>query len=86
MTVYFEVVSVGTSVTARVVLQGASFTKEVARLSLSQAHWEDFTNCLNKPPRNERGRIVFAPAPKAVAPAVEEIDPAVHRYLAEAVA
>jgi hypothetical protein len=86
MTVYFEVLSVGANVTARVVLQGASFTREVARLSLSQALWDDFTNCLNKPPRNERGRIVFAAVPKADPPPAEEEVVAVPCYRREAVA
>ena len=86
MTVYFEAVSVGANVTARIVLEGNSFTKEVARLSLTQAHWEDFTRCLNRPARSERGRIVFAPAPKANSAPAGETDSVVLRYLTEAVA
>ena len=85
MTVYFEVLSVGATVTARVVLLGASFTREVARLNLSQAQWEDFTNCVNRPPRNERGRIVFAAVPKGDVPPANAIA-VVPPYRAEAVA
>jgi hypothetical protein len=86
MTVYFEVVSGGALVTARVVLQGNNFTREIARLSLTRAHWEDFASCLSKPPRHAQGRIVFAPAPKEDAPAAGDIDLALPRYRAEAVA
>jgi hypothetical protein len=68
MTVSFEVVSVGSTMTARVVMQGGRFTREVARLSLSQADWEDFTRCLSRLPRAEPGRLVFAPVPKMAPP------------------
>ena len=86
MTLYFEVVSQGATVTARVVLQSARFTQEVARLNLTRAHWDDFTNCLNKPPRNERGRIVFTTVEQPAPPSADESDFAVVPELAEAVA
>jgi hypothetical protein len=74
MTVSFEVVSSGAMVTARVVMQGPRFTREVARLSLTRAHWEDFTRSLNRVPRNEPGRVVFAPTPpRDLSPAGEGV-------------
>jgi hypothetical protein len=86
MTVSFEVVSVGAVVTARILLQGNSFTREVARLSLTAAHWQDFADCLHKPPRDERGRIVFAPVPKVAPPSDEVSDSILCRCQTEAVA
>ncbi len=86
MTVYFEVVSFGATVSARLVLQGARSTQELARLNMPRSDWEDLTNCLNKPPRPERDRIVFTTTPRAAPPPADEIDFAVVPPLAEAVA
>jgi hypothetical protein len=86
MEVYIETVSVGGIVTARIVLQGKSFTKEIARLSLTQAHWEDFTNCLHRPARIERGRIVFSPERKGDTDPSKEIASTITAYRKEAVA
>jgi hypothetical protein len=60
MEAYIETVSVGGMVTARIVLQGNSFIKEIARVSLTQAHWEDLRNCLLRPARLKREKVVFA--------------------------
>ena len=64
MEVRVESVSVGTSVKVRIVLQDNRFVKELACLNLTQANWEDFTNCLRNPPQVKQGRIVFTPVPQ----------------------
>lgn len=86
MEAYIETVSARGIVTARFVLQGNSFIKEIARLSLTQAHWEDLTNCLLRPARVERGRIVFAPLRKGDTDPIKEIDSTITAYRSEAVA
>jgi hypothetical protein len=74
--VYLEPVAAGGVVTARIVLQGNSFVAEVARLRLSQAHWEDFAKCLGNPSRVKQGKIVFAPAAKQGRPFDRASEPA----------
>jgi hypothetical protein len=77
MEVYIETVSVGSIVTGKIVLQGNSYTKEIARVSLTQAEWEAFTNCLYGDARNERGRILLAPSRKGTADAIQMCRPGV---------
>ena len=70
MEVHIEEIATGTNVTARIVLQGNNFTREIARLSLSLVDWADFTRCLHEPPLvDHRGRLVFTPrAQKKIRP------------------
>lgn len=86
MEVYIEAVRGGGRVTGRIVLQGKRSTEEIARLSLTPAHWEDFIDCLRGAARSERGRIVFAPAPKRTADPLERIGATLTTYHEEAVA
>lgn len=86
MEAYIESVSVGGMVTARIMLQGNSFIKEIARVSLTQAHWEDFRTCLLRPARLNRGKIVFAPLRKEDADLPKKISSPISAYSIEAVA
>jgi hypothetical protein len=69
MEIYVETVSVGTWVKARIVLQDGRSSKELANLSLTQAQWDDLTECLTQAPRVNQGKIVFAPRPREAEPA-----------------
>jgi hypothetical protein len=86
MEAYFETVSVAGIVTARIVLQGNRFIQVIALLSLTQAQWEDFSNCLLQRARIERGRIVFAPVRKQDIDPIKEIDSTITACRSEAVA
>jgi hypothetical protein len=84
--VHVESVPVGASVKVRIVLQDNRFVKELVCLNLTQANWEDFTNCLHNPPRIKQGRIVFTPVPKADLPPARAIELVYRVHSMEAVA
>jgi len=60
--VLIEEVSVGALITGRIVLHQNCSSREVARVHLSRADWQDFTHCLGYPKRFRRGAIVFTAA------------------------
>lgn len=86
MEVHIETISSGGVVTARIVLQGNSSIKEVSRLSLTQAQWEDFSKCLRNRPRVNHDKIVFAPVVPKEVRYVPKIDSATLSLRAEEVA
>jgi hypothetical protein len=69
--VFIEELSGGSVVAGRIVLRGNRSVREVARLSMTRADWEDFTRCLGHPGQVKQGRIVFTPVPKAPATPVK---------------
>ena len=62
MEVLIEEVSVGALIAGRIVLQQNCSSREVARMHLSRADWQDFSRCLGYPKRIRRGAIVFSAA------------------------
>ncbi len=59
MEVLFEEVPGSAVVSGRVVLRGNRCTKEVARLNMTRADWDDFVRCLRVPGQIRQGGVLF---------------------------
>jgi hypothetical protein len=65
--VLFEEVTGSAVVAGRVVLRGNRCTKEVARLNMTRADWDDFVRCLGVPGQIRQGAVLFNGARGGVA-------------------